>query len=129
MISRMEECLDRKKSELNVEKKIMRCRKGEKKEIKIDWRWKGKKLQEVKVYKYLEYIVQRNRGQQTQMRREKKGSYSNERSVGDRKEATGKRLEQKDIVFRYTGMDSYEIWNRDMDERKKRRWRRCKKDL
>lgn len=26
------------------------------------------KLQEVKVYKYLEYIVQRNRGQQIQMR-------------------------------------------------------------
>lgn len=64
----MEECLDRKKSELNVEKKIMRCRKGEKKERKIDQRWKEKKLQEVKVYKYLEYIVQRNRGQQIQMR-------------------------------------------------------------
>lgn len=47
----------------------------------------------------------------------------------DRKEAMGKRLEQKDMVFRYTGMDSYEIWNRDMDERKKRRWRRRKKDL
>lgn len=68
MISRMEECLDRKKSKLNVEKKIMRCRKGEKKETKIDWRWKGKKLQEVKIYKYLEYIVQRSRGQQIQMR-------------------------------------------------------------
>lgn len=34
MISRMEECLDRKKSELNVEKKIMRCRKREKKRKK-----------------------------------------------------------------------------------------------
>lgn len=45
----------------------MQKRRKERKK-KIDWRWKGKKLQEVKVYKYLEYIVQRNRGQQIQMR-------------------------------------------------------------
>lgn len=88
----MEEYLDRKKSELNVEKKIMRCRKGEKKERKIDQRWRGKKLQEVKVYKYIEYIVQRNRGQQTQMREGRRKAVIAMREVW----GIGKKLWEKD---------------------------------
>lgn len=53
MIVRLEDFLERKELELNVEKtKIMRFRKGGERIEKRDWRWKGKKLEEVKEYKY-----------------------------------------------------------------------------
>lgn len=53
MIVRLEDYLERKELELNVEKtKIMRFRKGGGRIEKRDWRWKGKKLEEVKEYKY-----------------------------------------------------------------------------
>lgn len=53
MIVRLEDILERKELELNVEKtKIMRFRKGGGRIEKRDWRWKEKKLEEVKEYKY-----------------------------------------------------------------------------
>jgi len=54
MMERLERYLDGKKVELNVEKtKIVRFRKGGGREKKKDWRWKGKKIEEVKEFKYL----------------------------------------------------------------------------
>lgn len=33
----------------------------------IDWRWKEKRIVEIKEYKYLGYVVQRNGGQEAQV--------------------------------------------------------------
>jgi len=59
MMERLERYLDRKKVELNAEKtKLMRFRRGGGREKKRDWRWKGKKIEEVKKVKYLGCYVQ-----------------------------------------------------------------------
>lgn len=63
MMGRMEEYIERKKLELNVNKiKIMRFRKRGGRIGKRDWRWKGKKIEEVKEFMYLGYRLQRNGG-------------------------------------------------------------------
>jgi len=41
----------------------MRFREGGGRLSKVNWRWKGRKLEEVKEYKYLGYTVQRNERQ------------------------------------------------------------------
>lgn len=38
----------------------MRFRKGGERLSKRDWRWKGKRIEEVKEFKYLGYIMHRN---------------------------------------------------------------------
>lgn len=49
MLSRLEGYLEKKGLSLNEEKtKVMRFRKGGGRSKKIDWRWKGKRLEEVK---------------------------------------------------------------------------------
>lgn len=68
IIGRLEGYLDGKKLEVNIEKtKIMRFRKRGGRMRKIDCRWKEKKIEEVKEYKYLGYVVQRNEGQEAQV--------------------------------------------------------------
>lgn len=48
VIERLERYLDRKRLEVNTEKtKIMKFRKGDGKEEKSDWRWKGRAIEEV----------------------------------------------------------------------------------
>ncbi|KMQ87684.1 hypothetical protein RF55_12970 [Lasius niger] len=65
LVSRMERYLDRKGLELNVEKtKMTRFRKGGERKKKIDWRWKGKRIEEVKKFKYLDYTFKENGGQE-----------------------------------------------------------------
>jgi len=50
---------------VNTEKtKIMRFRREGGRVGKKDWRWKGKKLEEVKEFKYLRYTMQRNERQE-----------------------------------------------------------------
>lgn len=52
------------KKRLEVKKrktKIMRFRKGEKL-IKREWRWKEKRIEEVKEFRYLGYVMQKNEG-------------------------------------------------------------------
>jgi len=49
MLERLERYLDRKGLELNAEKsKVLRFREGGGRLGKVSWRWKGKKLEEVK---------------------------------------------------------------------------------
>src|SRR5580765_4268653 len=76
MIERLEGYLERKGLELNVGKsKIMRFRKGGGRERVVNWRWKGKVIEEVKEFTYLGYTVQRNGGQEAHIReRLKKGA-------------------------------------------------------
>lgn len=58
MIGRFEEYLDEKRLTLNYQKtKIMRFQKGGGKMKRIDWRWKGKKIEEVKEFAYLGYTL------------------------------------------------------------------------
>ncbi|XP_071577594.1 uncharacterized protein [Temnothorax nylanderi] len=69
MISRLEGYLDMKGLTLSIEKtKIMRFRKGGGRKKKYDWRWKGKKLEEVKEFKYLGYTLKENGGQEAHIK-------------------------------------------------------------
>jgi len=61
MIKSMEEYVKGKGLEVNVKKtKIMRCRKEGGKWKKVRWMWKGEKVEEVKSFKYLGYIIMKN---------------------------------------------------------------------
>lgn len=54
MMERLEEYLEKKGLELNITKtKIMRCKKEWRRMKKVEWRWKGKPVAEVKEIKYL----------------------------------------------------------------------------
>lgn len=54
MLGRMERYLGKKRLELNTEKtKVMRFKRGENRIKKMNWTWKGKRLEEFKEYKYL----------------------------------------------------------------------------
>lgn len=65
IIERLERYVDGKGLELNVEKtKVLRFREGGGRMSKVNWWWKGKKIEEVKEFKYLGYTVQRNEGQE-----------------------------------------------------------------
>lgn len=56
MIGRFEEYLERKGLELNAGKTKMRFRKEKGRMEKRVWRWKGKRIEEVKEFKYLGYV-------------------------------------------------------------------------
>ncbi|XP_011884026.1 PREDICTED: golgin subfamily A member 6-like protein 22, partial [Vollenhovia emeryi] len=69
MIERLERYMDSKRLELNVTKtKIVRFKEGGGRLSTVDWRWKGKKIEEVKEVKYLGYVLQRNGGQEAHIR-------------------------------------------------------------
>lgn len=69
MIGRLEEYMERKGLELNVSKtKVMRFKKGEGRMKKREWRWRGKKMEEVKEFRYLGYMLQRNGGQEAHIK-------------------------------------------------------------
>ncbi|XP_024886911.1 golgin subfamily A member 6-like protein 1, partial [Temnothorax curvispinosus] len=54
MMERLKKYLDKKSLQLNAEKtKIMKFRKGGGRMVKKDWRWKGRKVEEVKEFRYL----------------------------------------------------------------------------
>lgn len=58
MMERLKEYLEGKSLELNTERtKIMRCRRGGGRMEKRIWRWKGKRVEEIKEFKYLGYVV------------------------------------------------------------------------
>ena len=57
MIRRMEKYMEKKRLEVNVEKtKVIRFRKGGGRERVMEWRWKGRRVEEVKEFKYLGYV-------------------------------------------------------------------------
>jgi len=98
LISRMEGYLDKKRLELNIEKtKMIRFRKGEGRKKKIDWRWKGKGIEEVRETKYLGHVNEKWRPRSTY--KEKKEESSDERNIGDRKDNMGKRLGKKNVTI------------------------------
>ncbi|XP_043264091.1 uncharacterized protein LOC122404226 [Colletes gigas] len=69
MIRRLEGYLEKKRLEINVGKtKVVRFRKGGGRERKMEWRWKGKRIEEVKEFRYLGYVFKRNGGQEAQIR-------------------------------------------------------------
>lgn len=63
MMERLKGYRDGKKLEVNTEKtKVMRFRKGRERQIRRDWRWKGRKIEEVKEYRYVGYMLSEERG-------------------------------------------------------------------
>ncbi|XP_071577986.1 uncharacterized protein [Temnothorax nylanderi] len=69
MMERLERYLDKKRLELNAEKtKIMRFRRGGGRMVKKVWWWKGRKVEEVKEFRYLGYTLQRNGGQEAHVK-------------------------------------------------------------
>lgn len=58
MLRSLEKYLNGKKLQLNVEEsKVMIFKKGGRKEKGKEWWWKGKRLEEVKEFKYLGYVL------------------------------------------------------------------------
>jgi len=93
MISRLERYLEEKGLNLNVEKtKIIRFRKGGGRRHKVDWRWKGKKIEEVREFKYLGYTMMQNGGQEAHIRERRRKAALVMREVW----GIGKRLWGKD---------------------------------
>lgn len=69
MIERLETYLDGKNLVLNAGKtKIMRFRKGGGRESRKCWWWKGTRIEEVKEFNYLGYVLQKNGGQEAQVK-------------------------------------------------------------
>lgn len=61
VIGRLESYLDKKRLEVDMEKtKIMKYKKEGGRMSKRDWRWKGKRIEVVKEFRYLGYVMQRN---------------------------------------------------------------------
>ena len=69
MIKRLERYMEEKKLVVNVGKtKIIRFKRGRGRRRKVDWWWKGEKIEEVKEIKYLGYVFRKNGGQERQIR-------------------------------------------------------------
>jgi len=69
MLERLEAYLDGKGLELNREKsKVMRFRRGGGRMGRVNWRWKGREMEEVREFRYLGYTLQRNGGQKAHVR-------------------------------------------------------------
>ncbi|XP_071642133.1 uncharacterized protein [Temnothorax longispinosus] len=106
MISRLEGYLDRKGLTLSTEKtKIIRFRKGGGRKKKYDWRWKGKKLEEVKEFKYLGYTLMANGRQEAHIRERRRKAARVMREVW----GIGKRMWKKDCKRRIWLYDTL-IW-------------------
>lgn len=76
MLRALERYVREKGLELNVEKsKMMRLKKGEGREKKTEWWWKEKRIEEVKEFKYLRFVFQRNGGTEAHIKdRVRKGT-------------------------------------------------------
>jgi len=120
MIERLEEYMDKKRLEVNVEKtKIMRFRKGTGRLGTRDWRWKGKKLEEMGEFRYLGYMLQRNGGQEAQVRERIKKAAA-VLGLGYREKKVWKGLGEEIMAVRQISVDSTRIWGRDMEMERKR---------
>lgn len=71
MIGRFEEYLDEKRLTLNYYKtKIIRFQKGGGRIKRVDWRWKRKRIEEVKEFGYIGYTLQKNGARRHMLERE-----------------------------------------------------------
>lgn len=69
MLGRFEKYLEGKRLKLNINKtKILRFKRERRRLERRNWRWKEKAIKEVKEYKYLGYMMQKNSGQEVQVR-------------------------------------------------------------
>lgn len=69
MLGKLEGYIDKKKLEMNAGKtKVMRFKVGGGRSKAVKWRWKRKKIEEVKEFTYLGYKVQRNGGQEAHVK-------------------------------------------------------------
>jgi len=87
--------------ELNVDKiKIMRFRKGKGRTSKKHWWWKGKKIEEVKEFTYLGYKLQKNGGQEAQVKEKaRKTAMIMEEIWGIGKKRFGKDWSRRILLF------------------------------
>lgn len=57
MLGRLEKYLDKKGLELNIGKtKVMKCRKGGGRRSRVNWRWKGRAIEEASEFNYFGYV-------------------------------------------------------------------------
>lgn len=69
MLKELKRYVKEKELELNVEKsEMMRFKKEKGREKKMKWWWKGKRIEEVKEFKYLEFMFQRNGGKKAHIK-------------------------------------------------------------
>jgi len=125
MISRLERYLEEKRLNLNVEKtKIIRFRKGGGRRHKVDWRWKGKKIEVVREFKYLGYTMMQNGGQEAHIRERRWKAALIMREVwGIVVKEYGERTGKGEYGYT-TRLDSIRVWSRDMGIEGKKRNRR-----
>lgn len=113
VIERLEIYLDKKKLDLNVDKtKIMRFRKRGGRMEKSNWKWKGNTIEEVKEFKYLGYILERNGGQEAHIRDRIKKATTIMGQIWEKKICRG--LGKEALVIRQVSVDGYELWGRSM---------------
>ena len=69
MMRRLERYFEEKKLQVNAGKtKMMRFRKGDGRYKEGEWRWRGERIEEVKEFKSLGYVFNRNREQEAHIR-------------------------------------------------------------
>lgn len=69
MLGRLEGYLESKKIELNVDKsKVVRFKKQRERWKRREWKWKGKRIEELKKIKYVRYVMQRSGEHQAHIR-------------------------------------------------------------
>lgn len=115
-LKELEKYVGKKKLEVNVGKtKVMRFRKGGGRWKSVDWGWKNEKLEEVKEFKYLGYVVKRNGGQEAHVRERVKKAREAMRQVwgiGKRRfsEDWGRRMKLFDCLVSSVVLYGAEVW-------------------
>ncbi|XP_046145802.1 uncharacterized protein LOC123989168 [Osmia bicornis bicornis] len=116
LMARLERYIEGKKLEVNVGKtKMMRCIKGGGRRGRMTWWWKGNKIEEVKKFKYLGYVVTANGKQEEQVEeRMRKGAVAMRQvwGIGKRKFAKdwGRRIWLFDRLVWTVMSYGVEIW-------------------
>jgi len=119
MMGRLERYMERKKLMVNVGKsKIIRFRKGEGRNRRMKWNWKGEEV-EVKSFRYLGYMMLRNQAVRGAYKRGiKESSSSNEKGLEDRKKKIWRKLDEKEEIIQDTLVNSILLYGAKIWERK-----------
>jgi len=101
LIERLEIYLSGKGLELNVENtKIVRFKRGGRTLNKVNWSWKGSRIEEMREYKYLGYKMQTNGGQESCKGKNSQNGSDNGAGMGNWKKEIWKGLEKEDVAVR-----------------------------